>query len=401
MERYDLIILGAGAAGLMAGVAAGQRGLRAAILDRNDRPGKKLLATGNGRCNLTHEHIDPAVYHGDVKPVLDVFNDRQLRAFFGGYGLATRADSAGRIYPESQQAATVLRFFTDTLEACHVPIFCDAKVKKIEKTIENYQLLCEDGRTFAADKLIVAFGGNAGRGFGTDGAAFQLLKPFGLWATDLHPALTGLTVDAPYQKNLKGVRREAVVTHLRNGETLSTTRGEVQFNDDSLSGIVIMDLSGDAEAGDTLCLDLIPDYDEQLLSALLLKRASLYPERPMGELLHFLLPKALADVIAKELNLPADPMKKIKLGHIAGAIESAKNFTYTVTGRKGHADAQVTRGGIPLDKVSLPSMEVLGQPGLYIVGEALDVDGPCGGYNLHWAFATGMAAATHAAGGSL
>ena len=357
----QVLVIGGGAAGLCCALRLRQLDptVSVTVLERLEQPGKKLLATGNGRCNLTNAHAP---------------HSRQVLQFFASLGLMTRQEEQGRVYPYSLRAATVLHLL---LHACrklgvHLVTGC-----RVERIIPGFTVQTDKG-TFTGDRVVVACGGQAQPALGSDGSGYQLLRALGHTTTPLYPALVQLTSSSKYPRKLKGQRTRAAVTLTVNGKPAAESRGEVLFTDYGLSGIAIMDVSWAAGQNFArlepqkccVILDLIPEWDESRLLAYL---------RQFGSL-RGILSAEVTEIL--ERQAAGDP---VRLVHIA------KHWQLIVTGTKGYAFAQITGGGVPGGELEgFASRRV---PGLYIVGEVLDVQQPCGGYNLNFAFYSGLAAA--------
>ena len=355
----QVLIVGGGAAGLCCAIRLRQLNPAAqvTVLERLEQPGKKLLATGNGRCNLTNANAP---------------HSRQVLDFFASLGLMTRQEDLGRIYPYSLRAATVQNLLLDTCRTLGVRLVTGCRVKKI---IPGFTVQTDKG-TFTGDRVVVACGGQAQPSLGSDGSGYALLRDLGHSCTPLYPALVQLTSSSKYPRKLKGQRIRAAVAITLDGQPVAESRGEVLFTDYGLSGIAVMDVSwavGQNFARPQKCcavLDLIPERSEsQLLSYL----------RQFG---------SLRGILSAEVT---EILEKQAAGDPARLVQIAKHWQLIVTGTKGYAFAQITGGGVPRRELAgFASKQV---PGLYIVGEVLDAQQPCGGYNLNFAFYSGLAAA--------
>ena len=371
-----ILVLGGGAAGLAAALAAAQTAKGSAhitVLDRNAKVGKKLLATGNGRCNLDNRDISPERYFTSspkaLRRLLDAVNEAAPLAWFEGLGLYPRTDEAGRVYPYSNQAADVLA-------------------------------LTEAGReSLRADAVICAMGGEAGPQFGTDGFGTRFAAQCGGRMAPLYPCLTALQCARP-RKSLAGIRAKGCASLLdgTDGRVLAREMGEVQFTDYGLSGICIMQLSGLLAPGrgpkqPVVALDLFPALSEAELSALFARRAGL-----LGGAAEFwlgLLPAKLGRALWADAGLPEDA-RALPASAWPKLAATAKCWRFEGLTPCGWKQAQTTGGGLLLDEVE-DDFQFKGCPGLYFVGETLDCAGSCGGYNLHWAFGSGILAGRSAA----
>ena len=395
MEKRRIAVVGGGAAGLAAAVEAARRGARVTLLERLDRVGKKLLLTGNGRCNLGNLGAEPALYQGDSGLLDAVFSAcGDTRDFFASLGLLCRPDEVGRLYPASNAASAVLDALRLECARLGVETLCGFRVTALRQEAGGFLLTAEDGQQLRAERIILAFGGKAAPKLGTDGSAFSLLAPFGIRPTRLIPALSPLRCAAPELRALKGLRAAARVRAFRAGRFLGESRGEVQFGDGALSGICVFDLA--ALEPDELRLDLLPELTEaeagDRVRAALRLRAAAPLEDGLTGLFHKRLGQAL---LKKASSLPLTaPCSALGAAEAERLIRLAKALPFPVSGGDWEK-AQVTRGGVAAEELTA-ALELKKLPGVWLCGEAVDVSGPCGGYNLHWAWASGRLAAAAA-----
>ncbi len=408
MKRYRVAVVGGGAAGLLAAVTAA-RALKkqnipggVVLLEGNPRPGKKLLATGNGRCNLTNLHISPEHYHGDVEaaaPLLGSYPARRILAKFEELGLLCRADSEGRVYPNSLQAAAVLQTLWSACEEAGVELRWGFAVSQIEKKADHFQLTDTGGKIISAGRCILASGGKASPKHSCQSSGYELAKALGHTVTSLTPALAPLKTSAKLCKALKGVRCKARVSLWEAGKKLGEESGEVIFGDGQISGICVFDLSSLLTAAPAeLRLDLLEQWSGEKLFAYWNALKQNRPALPAAQLFSGLLHLRVGQELTKLAGLPGD--KKISELHrqdFQKALEAAKDLRLPVTGLGGWESAQVTSGGVPLSELDTGTMGSKRCPGLYLAGELLNINGDCGGYNLHWAWLTAMAAGESAA----
>lgn len=406
---YRIAIIGAGASGMAAGLSALENPENQIILfERQARVGKKLLSTGNGRCNLTNLHADAGRYHGRepdfVKPALARFGPRETLEWFGALGLMTTAEASGRVYPLSNAAGSVLDVLRLALEARGATVNCADEIADAWKAGGRFILANGAGEEIEADRLIIACGGMAGARVGGVKLGYALLSGFGHTRTELRPSLTPLKCDNTFTRPLKGVRAPAAITLEREDKVLAGAFGEIQFTDYGVSGPAVFDLSRAAShsGGDAiLAMDLLPGVGaEDLFSYLREKKAS-FPDTRAENLLTGTVHNSIGRVILRRACIPADTrlwaMSDAALGAVA---ELLKRFELALIGPMGFEDAQVTAGGIETAALDPRTMESGIVPGLYACGEVLDVDGDCGGFNLQWAWSSGRLAGL-AAGGLL
>ncbi len=398
MRRCRAAVVGAGASGLAAALAASQGGGGVVLLEANPKPGKKLLATGNGRCNLTNRQISPEFYHGDAAlaaPLLARWPAERVEGFFRSAGLLTRTDGEGRVYPRSLQAAAVLQALWSACEAAGLELLCGFRVERAAAEAGGFLLTGADGRELFAQRLALACGGQASPKH-SGGLGYELARGFGHSVTGLSPSLTGLAVPERLTRPLKGMRCKARAALCQWGRELGAESGEVIFSQGGVSGVCVMNLSarlrGLAGGGLALRLDLAEEMASEELEAFLRGQCAAFPERPAGGLFAGVMNLRVGQELAKSLGWGGRRFSQLSREDLRRAAELAKGFSLPVSGPLGWDQAQATAGGVPLGEVDLSTMESRRQKGLYLTGELLDLDGDCGGYNLHWAWATGLTA---------
>ena len=390
MYYCDIAIIGGGASALAAAIEAARGGAFVYILEKLPRVGKKLLVTGNGRCNLSNENASAKSFMGDpaiIAPVLASFGN--VVDFFASMGLYTRADGEGRIYPMSNAASAVLDALRLECARLGAAELCDFEAVSIESG-DAFLITSADGRKVQARKLIFACGGKAAPKQGTDGSAFKLLKPYGISVTPLSPALSPLQSHAQELRSLKGLRASAAVTAYKDGTALAQSKGEVQFSDGALSGICVFDLA--AYAPDELALDLMPEYSKEEVFEILRSIVACRSDAAAEDAFTGLFNKRVAQCLIRRVSkLPLTAQcSEIYPDVLQALAELIKDWRFPVGG--GDWDkAQVTRGGISAKELT-PKLEFRKIPGAFACGEAVDVLGPCGGFNLHWAWASGRQA---------
>ncbi len=389
---------------MMAALAAARQGVRVTLYERQNRVGRKLAATGNGRCNLSNTHVDPSHYHGEDSrfcgSVLKQESVMQSLKRFQDMGLLTVEEKDGRIYPMSDHAGSVVDVLRFSLDAFGVKVTCGSPVTGLRRLPRGFLLQTEDQQD-PADTVIVCCGGKAGGKLGGVGDGYELLKSLGHSCTELRPALVQLRTAGTVTRGLKGVRTQAHVL-VRNGDhILAEERGEVQFTEYGLSGPAIFSVSRDAVRNPEamLSLDLFPDIPADDLQALLRRRAETRPGLTLDDLFTGTVQNRLGRVLVSSAGLSGAMPLSASFGVLPVLAERAKNFCFRITGDLGFDQAQVTSGGIRTREFDPRTLESRLCPGLYACGEVLDVDGDCGGYNLQWAWSSGWVAGTNAAGG--
>lgn len=396
MNDSEILILGGGASGLAAAIEAARRGAAVTVLEKLDRVGKKILATGNGRCNLLNVHATGADYNDPafVDRVFARFDVQSDLCFFRSMGLLTTADSEGRVYPRSNAASSVLDVLRMECARLLVRLVCGEAADSIRR--ENGAYIVNGA--YRARAVIVACGGKASPVHGTDGGGYRLLEAFGHVCTPLRPALVQLRTDPESVRALKGLRAAAALTlRTPQGET-RRSEGEVLFTDYGLSGIAAMELGRYAADGGTLFIDFLPDLSQAQTIELLQKARTRAAGCPIEQLLLGAIHSRIGQTILRKtlqrkLIAPCETLTDTELRTLASAL---KAFALPVRGTKGYADAQVTAGGLLVSGFT----DALGSrlsPGLFACGEILNVDGKCGGYNLTFAWSSGRLAGESAA----
>lgn len=400
MQKYDIIVVGGCAAGLTAAVQASRLYPRAeiAVVEHLPRIGKKILATGNGRCNLSNIHVPVHPYRSRdfALPALTRYGVEETLAFFRSLGLLTYTDSEGRIYPLSNTAAGVLDALRFAVDTPRITVLCDRDVKEIKKTENGFTV----DNTLACRKLILATGGKASPAQGSDGSGYPLVKQLGHSITRLCPALVPINTQHDAIKGLKGIRVHRAALHLTDGSSeVACTTGEILFTDSGLSGIAAMELAAavgeikwkNEKAPCRIIIDFLPDHSEETLLTFLKELARNPGARTIDSLLTGLLPKAVGNAVYKCAGL-ADSADSFNENDMIRLIYAVKHFPLTVTSAKGFENAQVTRGGVNTREVDPQTLESRLCPNLFFAGELLDVDGGCGGFNLQWAWSSGLLA---------
>ena len=397
-------IIGAGASGMAAAIAAAENeNNQVVLMERQARVGRKLAATGNGRCNLTNLHAMEGGYHGQdasfAASALKAFHVNDTLAWFAKLGLYTVAEDSGRVYPYSDQANSVVDVLRFALEKPNIRLLTGFEVKKVKKTGEGFRVESAEEVIFC-DKLIIACGGLAGTKLGGSMAGYQLLRSFGHKCTKLRPTLVQLRSSWSGCGALKGVRANCHVAVCRDGRLHSQSTGELQFTEYGLSGPVIFEVSRDVcqGGGEWTCrLDFLPNMAYETLKIELFRRRN--TSWNAEDLLTGILHNRLGRVITQSVGIKGMwKIADLRDDEIENVCRAVKGFEVELTEPMGMDSAQVTAGGIVTAEFDSTSMESRLVPGLYACGEVLDIDGDCGGYNLQWAWSSGRAAGIHAGG---
>lgn len=396
----EVLVIGGGASGLMAALTASERpDCRVLLLERQARVGRKLLATGNGRCNLTNRAAAPEHYHGEdpafCLPALTRFGVEETLEFFRRLGLLTVTEPGGRVYPYSDSANSVVDVLRLALEQRdNVWLHSACEVVSLRRRKGRFSAESADGRQFAGDKAIVCAGGAAGSKLGGTDWGYRLLSSFGHSRTGLYPSLVQLRTETAWVRALKGVRCQVRAT-FRGSQGRTQCQGELQFTEYGVSGPVVFELSrAAAVAGEgTLLLDFLPAMSREVLLEQLQERRAAMPRRKLEDFLTGMLHNRLGRVLLRRCGCALEAVaESLTQAQVAGLCELLKAFSLPVLGVMGMDSAQVTAGGVRTAQFRAETLESRLCPGLYAAGEVLDIDGDCGGYNLQWAWSSGRLA---------
>ncbi|MCQ2550868.1 MAG: aminoacetone oxidase family FAD-binding enzyme [Clostridia bacterium] len=385
---YDLCVIGGGASGMACAITAklNDPSLKVIILEKNDKLGRKIYATGNGRCNITNQQCDEF---------------RLVLSFFEKIGVLTKLEDEGRFYPYSQEAKEVVKALEFQIENLGIEIRLGYQVTKVE---EGFTVNDE----IKAKNLVIATGGKAAPEYGTTGDGYALAKSLGHKVTRLAPALAPIECVEDFS-HLKGVRSDVNLTLYKSGKVVASSEGQLQFIKDGLSGICAMDLSREIEIADDetieegfmkhrIYVDFMPEMEDEQVMELLLERKAMKGAKA-ADLFRTLLKEQVALDILKKASIDSDTIAKdLKNDDLEKLAFLIKNWQVNVKKVKGWKNAQVTKGGVDLEEIDLWTMRSNLMEGLFIIGEVMDYDGPCGGFNLQNAWETGIKAGEFIAG---
>lgn len=404
-----IFVIGGGASGMMAALIARYNGADVTILERNPRVGKKILATGNGRCNYTNVNVNVKCYHGKnpdfIHGALSAFDVSKTMGFFEKLGIAPRVEEQGKVFPMSGQASSILDVLFYELKQTGVEILCNAFVKEIRKTKQGFTLVLEDGRVLEGDKVILACGGKAMPSSGSDGNGYDLAKRLGHKIVDIFPALVQLKLEGDFFKQIEGVKFVGTAEVLSGGKTLAKDRGDILFGNYGVSGPPILQIS--RKAGElikdnkeaVLRISIVDNMTQSELNGFLEKRFKYMPEKSLDFCLVGFINKRLIPVLLKQACIKdiRKPVRELSANDRRKIANILTDWRFKITGTKSWPSAQVTAGGVDTDQVNPFTMESTLVKGLYFCGEILDIDGACGGFNLQWAWSSGYVAGKSAA----
>lgn len=405
-KQRTVAVIGGGASGMMAAVTAALEGVRVILLEHKDRIGKKILSTGNGRCNFTNIHQEPICYHSEDPmfpwKIVEKFNAQAVISFFLQLGVYSK-NRNGYIYPNSDQASAVLDAFRMELDRLKVEIRTGVECREIRPGKKGFTILTGQDPV-RADRVILCAGSKAAPATGSDGSGYDLAKKLGHRIIPVLPALTALRCEEKFFKSIAGVRANGSVSIWSEGECIAKDTGEIQLTDYGISGIPVFQVSRYAskllyEKKETeAVLDLMPDFTKEQTNAFLKARAKTRPDKTAEMFLVGLFHKKLCNLWIRLSEIPRQRKAgELTEDEIARLTDLIKEFRVRVRETNPYDKAQVCCGGVDTGEVDPGTLESIYVPGVYFAGEILDVDGMCGGYNLTFAWASGHAAGQAAA----
>ena len=408
MKRRQIIVVGGGASGLVAAISAAREGAEVTIIEQKDRVGKKILSTGNGRCNLTNEYMRPDCFRGDdmniVSKILEQFGYKETIRFFEELGVVCKSRQ-GYMYPNSDQASTILDVLRMELERLNINVLTEQSVLDINKTTKGFYVTTTKGSLYA-DALILATGGKAAPSLGSDGSGYLLAKKFGHSISPVVPALVQLRAKGNEYKQVAGVRTQAKVSVYIEDMVVADDTGELQLTDYGFSGIPIFQISRFASKGlyekksVELEIDFVPTMTDKEFSEFIYNRVEHHGYKTAEDFLLGVFHKKLSGMLLKAAHIPLkSSIYSLENEQIEDLIHICKHFRDVITSTNDFSQAQICAGGVRTPEIDMATLESIYEDDLYLVGELLDVDGICGGYNLQWAWSTGFIAGKYAAKG--
>lgn len=401
MDNTKVIVVGGGASGMLAAISARRQGADVTILERNPRVGKKILATGNGRCNFTNVYADIDYYHGDnpkfIYSPLSKFDVYSTIDFFEELGISHKVEDLGKVYPMSDQASSILDVLLYELKRRKIKVICNAYVRRISKKQGKFLLELEDGGSMEGDRVIIATGGKAMPSSGSDGNGYNLAKQMGHSVVNTFPGLVQIMLEGSFFKQIQGVKFIGSAELLSNNKSLAKDRGDILFANYGVSGPPILQIS--RKAGElllkgedaTLKINILDTMSKDDVKRLIERRFRNVRGKTVEFSLVGLINKRLIPVLLKEAkidNLKA-PAENLSKGDLNRIVHILTDWRFKIRGTKSWSSAQVTAGGVDTREIDSNTMESRIVKGLYFAGEIMDIDGQCGGFNLQWAWSSG------------
>jgi predicted Rossmann fold flavoprotein len=399
-------VIGGGAAGLMAAACLARANISVDLYEKSDRVGKKILASGNGRCNITNESIGVNDYFGTdpqfVRPAIEQFGYNHFKKFCRTIGLMIATKNEGKVYPLSDDARSVAAAFESAARVAGATIHCNAAVQELSRTPEGFRLSIDGRFTSPYEALIITTGSEAAPQLGSTADGYAFAQTFGHMTAPVYPSLVALELDSPYPAKLAGIKQKAVVTLYLNGKPEQKCAGDILFTKYGISGFAILDISSYASKAlaeyqqVSIGVTLMPSFERQSLFSLLNQLAAELPHHSLETLLGGLIPIKLARVIIQSLALePSIPANEVSTKLLRKIANTLIDWRFNVTQTHGFKHAEVSGGGVMTDDIDPATMMSKRSENLYFAGEVLDIVGRRGGYNLHFAWASGYLAAQH------
>lgn len=409
MKKRKVIIVGGGASGMTAAISAAREGAEVTVIEQKERLGKKILSTGNGRCNLTNAHMTADCFRGDdtsiVSQVLGQFGYEETLRFFEELGVVVK-NRQGYIYPISEQASTILDVLRMEIRQLPITVLLGQSVTGMTRKKNGFEVKTADSQMYA-DAVILSTGGKAASVLGSDGSGYALAKSFGHRLSPVVPALVQLKGKGVYFKQVAGVRTQASVRVFVDGLELASDTGELQLTNYGISGIPVFQISRYAAKAlyakrEVLVeIDFFPAMNEKTWQEFMEKRRKAHDAKTAEEFFVGVFHKKLIGMLLKQAQIRPDiAVREIKEKQWKRLLQLCRHFIVEIEGTNSFEQAQVCAGGVRTSEVNPRTMESLCEKGLYLTGELLDIDGICGGYNLQWAWSTGYIAGKHAAKGN-
>lgn len=407
MDKKKILIIGGGASGMMAAIFAAESGAFVNLAERNNRLGKKVLVTGNGRCNLTNLNISHESYHGNnplfTNNVFGQFNIEDTISFFNTLGLVTKVEEKGRVFPMSDQASSVVDLLTHKIKDLGVKVLYETKVENLERDNDGFKALL-NGKEHSFDKVIIATGGKAVPALGSDGFGYELAQNLGHTITPVWPSLVQLKLKGDFFEEIKGVKIDGMASFLVDGKVIKKETGEILFTHYGVSGPAILKLSREVKKQilngkkAKLRISLFNNFTEDTLDKFLEERFRLLNKKLLKTSFLGFMQKRLIIPLLKEANVNEDKKcAEVKTKERKRLVNIVLGWEFEVIDTNSFKNAQVTAGGVDTEEINSKTLESKKVPGLYFCGEILDIDGDSGGFNLQFAWSTGAIAGENSA----
>ena len=403
--KTEIAVIGGGASGMIAAITARKSGKEVVVLERKDRILKKVLITGNGRCNITNVNANISNYFGknisSVENILNSFNPQDTMDFFNGLGIMCNEENRGKVYPLSGQASSVVDALRFEAERLGIKIETEFYVRKIEKDGFKFRIYSEDRKKIEAGRVILAAGGQSYPELGSNGSGFELAKELGHSVTRLSPSIVQLKTEKHQVKGLQGIKTDVAVTAYGDNKKICTYDGELLFTDYGISGNVIFNISFVMPLYKNVEfeIDFMEKFDYNELYEMLKERKKMMSHLTMENYFNGMINKKLGQFLSKMSGIEklSKPVKDLNDSEIRKLCTVLKKYRIKILDTTGFKNAQVTAGGVLLNEVNTETLESKIVKGLYFSGEVLDVYGECGGFNLQWAWASGYIAGKNSA----
>lgn len=395
-----IAVIGGGASGLVAAIVAARNGAEVTIYEKMNKVGKKILATGNGRCNYTNMNMSIDRYHGNnlknAEKAMNYFDLKKTISFFENLGIYPYVDDSGKVYPNSLQSSSVLDVLRYEIERLKIKEVIDFEVKELRKSKDKFSIIGKD-ITYNADKVILCCGGKASSQLGSDGSGYEIAKSFGHNIIEPSPALVQLKLQGKYFKRITGIRFDGVVNSFTDKNQIREDEGEILFTEYGISGPPILQISRKVieamNKGERvfISVDMFPNLTKAMLYEVLRDRFAKISYKGIEDGLVGFINKKLILVVLAEAGFDKLDKEcgKLNKKEIYKIIDILKEWKFEVTGHNTWQQAQSTAGGVALSEINPNTLESTKVRGLYFAGEILDVDGDCGGFNLQWAWSSG------------
>ena len=402
MKTKPVIIIGGGASGLMAAILIAREGIAVTLLEQNSKVGKKILVSGNGKCNIGNQHIVPLRYHSQnprfIEEVLTGYGAEEIREVFESLGLPLIEGKEGKLFPMSLQASTVVEVLIHEAQCVGVEILCDCVVESISENEKGFVLQTSLGDK-TCDTLLLASGSPAAPRLGGTFTGLEMAASLGHTLIPAYPSLVQLCSEEEWVKKASGVKVEAVVKLYANSNYITEKKGDILFTNYGISGLAILDISYEVSqqlavfAYCELSLDIMPSHSKEQLTNLLLHQINPESSKPLMLWLQGFLNKKLIPIILEQSKCRAETEQNLNRKEIGKLVYAIKNLKLSISDTRGFEGAEVATGGVNTTEVNPQTMESKRVNSLYLAGEILDVDGDRGGFNFHFAWTSGMRAA--------